>query len=76
MIPFSAGFSAVSIVAGYAVTRTGTYRGIIWAAWALMILGWGLMTALDDHSNTYGSSFLLPNWLIFLGKGRRRCFIL
>jgi hypothetical protein len=52
MIPFSAGFSAIPAGAGYAVTRTGTYRGIIWAAWTLMILGWGLMTTLDDYSNT------------------------
>jgi hypothetical protein len=52
MIPFSAGLAGVSAVAGYTVTRTGTYRGIIWGAWALMILGWGLMTTLDDHSNT------------------------
>ena len=50
MIPFSTGMAGVSFVAGYAVTRTGTYRGIIWATWALMILGWGLMTTLDDHS--------------------------
>jgi hypothetical protein len=52
MIPFSAGLSAIPAVAGYAVTRTGTYRGIIWVAWALMILGLGLMTTLDDHSKT------------------------
>ncbi|KAH9071142.1 MFS general substrate transporter [Lactarius deliciosus] len=52
MIPFSLGAAAISIVAGFAVTRTGTYRGIIWAAWAMMILGWGLMITLDDHSNT------------------------
>ena len=52
MIPFSAGVSGVSVIAGYLITRTGTYRGTIWAAWALMILGWGLMTTLDDHSNT------------------------
>ncbi|KAI9454976.1 MFS general substrate transporter, partial [Lactarius psammicola] len=52
MIPFSLGAALISAVAGITVTRLGTYRGIIWAAWALMILGWGLMITLDDHSNT------------------------
>jgi len=52
MLPFSLGSAAMAIVSGITVTRTGTYRGIIWAAWAIMILGWGLMTTLDDHSNT------------------------
>lgn len=52
MIPFSLGAAIISAVAGIAVTRTGTYRGIIWAAWAMMILGWGLMITLDDRSNT------------------------
>ncbi|KAH9030951.1 MFS general substrate transporter [Lactarius hengduanensis] len=52
MIPFSLGAAVISAVAGIAVTRTGTYRGIIWAAWAMMILGWGLMITLDDRSNT------------------------
>jgi hypothetical protein len=52
MIPFALGASVASIVAGITVTRTGSYRGIIWAAWAIMIIGWGLMTTLDDRSNT------------------------
>jgi len=52
MVPFSAGFAATSLVSGFTVTRTGVYRGIICAAWAVMVLGWGLMTTLDDHSNT------------------------
>ncbi|KAH9066301.1 MFS general substrate transporter [Lactarius vividus] len=52
MIPFSLGAAVISAVAGITVTRMGTYRGIIWAAWAIMILGWGLMITLDDHSNT------------------------
>ncbi|KAF8265936.1 MFS general substrate transporter [Lactarius quietus] len=52
MIPFSFGSSIMSVAAGITVSRTGAYRGIIWAAWAIMILGWGLMTNLDDHSNT------------------------
>ena len=52
MIPFSLGSALMAVVAGITVTRTGAYRGIIWGAWALMILGWGLMITLDDQSNT------------------------
>ena len=52
MIPYSVGSVAISVMAGFTVTRTGAYRGIIWAAWAVMIVGWGLMTTLDDHSST------------------------
>jgi EmrB/QacA subfamily drug resistance transporter len=52
MIPFSLGSSLMAVVSGVAVTRTGDYRVIIWGAWAIMILGWGLMIPLDDKSNT------------------------
>lgn len=37
---------------GFVVARTGSYRPIIWGAWAVMTLGWGLMTMLDSTSNT------------------------
>ncbi|KAI0293081.1 major facilitator superfamily domain-containing protein [Russula brevipes] len=52
MIPFSLGASVTAILSGLFVTRLGTYRAIIWGSWAMMTLGWGLMTMLDDHSNT------------------------
>ena len=52
MIPFFFGISATASIAGFAATRTGVYRGIIWTSWAVMVLGWGLMATLDDHSNT------------------------
>ncbi len=52
MIPFSLGASVTSVISGVLVTRLGAYRAIIWFASALMVLGWGLMTTLDDHSNT------------------------
>jgi EmrB/QacA subfamily drug resistance transporter len=51
MIPFSFGASLTSVASGIAVTRLGAYRGVIWTSWAFMVLGWGLMTTLDDHSN-------------------------
>ncbi|KAN0112081.1 MFS amino acid permease [Russula decolorans] len=52
MIPFSLTASVTSMVSGVSVTRSGAYRAVIWASWAFMVLGWGLMTTLDDHSNT------------------------
>lgn len=50
-IPFSFGVAAMSAAGGLIVSGLGAYRGTIWAAWALTILGCGLMTMLDDHSN-------------------------
>lgn len=52
MIPFSAGSAGISVIAGFYVTRSGKYRGIVRSSWAVMVLGWGLMTTLDDHSKT------------------------
>ncbi|KAH9071118.1 MFS general substrate transporter [Lactarius deliciosus] len=52
MMPFSLGHAVASGIAGFTVSRLGVYRGIIWGGWAVLILGWGLMTMLDDHSNT------------------------
>lgn len=77
MIPFSFGISAMAVVAGFVLTHTGAYRGIIWISWAVMLLGWGLMTTLDDHSNTaektlyplitaFGLGALFPTPLIAL----------
>jgi hypothetical protein len=51
MIPFSLGGALVSICAGIIVSRVGRYRPIIWFAWATMILGYGLMTMLDNNSS-------------------------
>ncbi|KAI6040004.1 MFS general substrate transporter, partial [Pisolithus marmoratus] len=51
MIPFSLGTALTSIVAGVINSRTGKCRPIIWCAYAMMTLGWGLMTMLDYDSN-------------------------
>ncbi|KAF8265941.1 major facilitator superfamily domain-containing protein [Lactarius quietus] len=52
MIPFSLGTAETATISGFALTRLGAYRGMIWAPWATMIIGWGLMSTLSDHSNT------------------------
>ncbi|KAI6118806.1 MFS general substrate transporter [Pisolithus croceorrhizus] len=51
MLPFSLGSALLSILSGIVVTRTGTYRPVMWGAWAVMTLGWGLMIMLDSTSN-------------------------
>ncbi|THU98340.1 MFS amino acid permease [Dendrothele bispora CBS 962.96] len=51
MMPFSFGCSIVAIISGRIVSRTGKYRGLIWGAYALMTLGFGLMIQLDESSN-------------------------
>jgi len=52
MLPFSLGANVASVISGVLVTRLGAYRTVIWVASALMVLGWGFMTTLDDYSNT------------------------
>ncbi|CAK5277387.1 unnamed protein product [Mycena citricolor] len=51
MIPFSLGGALFSTISGQIVARTGDYRTVIWIAWPLIVLGYGLMTTLDDHSS-------------------------
>ncbi|KAJ7097805.1 MFS amino acid permease [Mycena belliarum] len=50
MLPFSLGGAIVSAGAGQVVTRIRAYRPVIWFAWPVMTLGFGLMISLDEHS--------------------------
>ncbi|KAG2047840.1 MFS general substrate transporter [Suillus hirtellus] len=47
MLPYSLSCSIMSSVSGMVVTRTGSYRPVMWFGWISMTLGWGLMTMLD-----------------------------
>lgn len=51
MLPFSLSGALMSIVSGQIISRTGRWRPVMWVAWAVMTLGWGLMITLDDTSN-------------------------
>ncbi|KIK57685.1 hypothetical protein GYMLUDRAFT_203254 [Collybiopsis luxurians FD-317 M1] len=51
-LSFSLGSSLTSAVAGVIVSRTREYRFVMWIAWAIFTVGYGLMTTLDSHSNT------------------------
>ncbi|KAI0374864.1 MFS amino acid permease [Pilatotrama ljubarskyi] len=51
MLPFSLGGALFSVISGQIISRTGRWRPVMWIAWAIMTLGWGLMIMLDDNSN-------------------------
>ncbi|KAG9318906.1 MFS amino acid permease [Chiua virens] len=50
MLTFPLGSAFVSIVSGLILHKTGKYRPIVWAAYALMTLGMGLMIMLSYTS--------------------------
>ncbi|KAG1803695.1 MFS general substrate transporter [Suillus plorans] len=50
MLPYSLTTSLMSAVSGIVVTRTGSYRPVMWFGWSVMTLGWGLMIMLDNTS--------------------------
>ncbi|EEB89152.1 hypothetical protein MPER_12785, partial [Moniliophthora perniciosa FA553] len=51
MLPFSLGGALVSAISGVIITRFGEYRIVMWIAWSIFTLGYGLMTMLDSYSN-------------------------
>lgn len=51
MLPYSLGSAMISALTGILVSRTGKYRPIIWAGFAVMTIGYGLMTLLTDKSH-------------------------
>ncbi|TDL24822.1 MFS amino acid permease [Rickenella mellea] len=51
MLPYSLGSAVVSALSGILVSRLQKYREIMWFAWGIMTVGYGLMTQLDDRSN-------------------------
>jgi EmrB/QacA subfamily drug resistance transporter len=50
MLPYSLGGALMSAVSGMFVTRTGSYRPVMWFGWTVMTLGWGLMIMLESTS--------------------------
>jgi len=53
MLPYSLGGAGFSAISGILLSRIKSYRFIMWFAWVVMVLGWGLMTQLDDRSTTF-----------------------
>lgn len=52
MLPYSLGAALFSAISGIIVTKTGRWRPVMWFAWVVMVLGYGLMIQLDENSNT------------------------
>ncbi|KAJ4487828.1 MFS amino acid permease [Lentinula aciculospora] len=52
MLPFSLGSALTSAISGVVVSKTREYRLVMWLSWAISVVGYGLMTMLDSHSNT------------------------
>ncbi|EMD38555.1 hypothetical protein CERSUDRAFT_135443 [Gelatoporia subvermispora B] len=52
MLPFSLGSAFVSAMSGQFVSRTGRWRPVMWFAWTILVLGYGLMIQLSATSNT------------------------
>lgn len=51
MLPYSLGGSAMSAISGIIVSVFKEYRLVMWFAWALFCIGYGLMIMLDSHSS-------------------------
>ncbi|KAH8109974.1 MFS general substrate transporter [Phellopilus nigrolimitatus] len=51
MIPYSLGSAMISASSGLLVSHLGRYRPFIWVGFAVMTVGYGLMTKLDDRSS-------------------------
>jgi len=52
MLPYSLGCAVTSALSGIIVTRTGSYRLLIWISFAGFTVGMGLMTMLNGTSST------------------------
>ncbi|KAJ7204633.1 major facilitator superfamily domain-containing protein [Mycena haematopus] len=50
IIPFSLLSSVTSGLGGYIVSRMGDYRPVMWVAYAVMAIGYGLMIMLDERT--------------------------
>ncbi|KAI5304370.1 hypothetical protein KEM56_006563 [Ascosphaera pollenicola] len=57
----------MSIIAGYAVSKTGRYRWAIWIGWAITILGFGILYLLD--AGTSIPAFIFINVPVAIGTG-------
>lgn len=60
MIPFSFGGALFSTAAGLITSKTGRWRPVVWFAWCMMLVGYGIMTMLSDTSSMYDLLNVLP----------------
>ncbi|TCD70578.1 hypothetical protein EIP91_002608 [Steccherinum ochraceum] len=67
MLPFSLTSAFISAIAGIIISRTKTWRPVLWFSWVVMVLGYGLMTQLSDTSN--GAEKVLYLFVAAIGIG-------
>ncbi|KAI0316904.1 iron permease [Amylostereum chailletii] len=66
-LPFAFVQAPVGILAGASVTKSGKYRPQFWLSWALVMVGTGLYTTLDENSPRSQSVGFLA--IVALGTG-------
>ncbi|KAG9127819.1 hypothetical protein FRC07_008829 [Ceratobasidium sp. 392] len=59
MFPFSLGGALIAIVSGQAVTKMSKYRPVMWFAWPIMTLGFGLMILFDEKIQLWKQEVIL-----------------
>ncbi|KDQ16127.1 hypothetical protein BOTBODRAFT_157399 [Botryobasidium botryosum FD-172 SS1] len=50
-LSYSLGASLTAIVTGQIISRTHTYRPVLWFGWTFIILGFGLLISFDDSTS-------------------------
>ncbi|KZS98567.1 MFS general substrate transporter [Sistotremastrum niveocremeum HHB9708] len=65
VMPLSLGSALVAIIAGIIVAKTGEYRPVLWFGYAIMTLGFGIMTMIDSTT----SLAKVEIWLLVAGIG-------
>lgn len=71
-LPFSLGGSITSVVGGVTVAKTGRYKEIIIAGFAVFTIGMGTMILLDDQSSI--AEQVLTTLVASIGCGRASSF--
>lgn len=70
LMPLTGALLPTSVIVGKLMSKTGRFRWAVWLGWAVTIVGTGLLTLLDVHTQTYA-------WvLIFIVVGLGHGFIL
>lgn len=62
MLPYSLMAALVSACSGQVISRTKEWRPVLWFAWVIIVLGYGLMTQLSNTSHTYVLSLILYSY--------------
>ncbi|KAG8698490.1 hypothetical protein FRC08_005882 [Ceratobasidium sp. 394] len=67
MFPFSLGGALTAIISGQVTTWISKYRPIMWFAWPIMTLGFGLMVMFDERTQLWKQEVILAVAAIGVG---------